>query len=295
MASYDLNENISFLGGITQNNLTSGNVTTIKGGYDVKSGSSTGYVVGAAYSIPDIAFRAEVLYQPKSKISTKTSYDGSSQSAFSAGALQVVGEQAAAAAIAGGATDPAIIQAAVAAALASPTAAGAVALASSTANGLNGDYDTEVSRPETLSINLQSGIATDTLILASYHRAKWSAAPVVIDVSAADTVNPKINETFSDSEKFTVGIGRKFSEKLSGSLSYSKEKGDGDRATSLFTFSNGRETLSAGLRYTVDNMDITFGVSRSQLGDVSVDGGAGDIVYAGNSVTAMGVKVAFAF
>lgn len=66
MASYDLNENISFLGGITQNSLTSGNVTTIKGSYDVKGASSTGYVLGAAYSISDIAFRAEVLYQPAS-------------------------------------------------------------------------------------------------------------------------------------------------------------------------------------------------------------------------------------
>ena len=58
---------------------------------------------------------------------------------------------------------------------------------------------------------------------------------------------------------------------------------------------NGTETISAGLRYTIDNMDISVGVSRSTLGDVTVDGGAGPIVYKGNSVTAMGVKVAFAF
>ena len=68
--SYDLKENISFLGGITQNSLTSGNVTTIKGSYHVKGASSTGYVLGAAYSNPDIAFRAEMLYQPASKVKT---------------------------------------------------------------------------------------------------------------------------------------------------------------------------------------------------------------------------------
>ena len=84
MASYDLNENISFLGGITQNSLTSGNVTTIKGSYDVKGASSTGYVLGAAYSIPDIAFRAEVLCQSASQVKTKTSYDGSKETAFTA-------------------------------------------------------------------------------------------------------------------------------------------------------------------------------------------------------------------
>lgn len=273
MLSYNLNDNISFLGGITQNNLTSGNVTTIKGSYDVQSGSSTGYMVGAAYSIPDIAFRAEVVYQPSSKISTKTTYDGSQQTAFTAGAYAET----------------------LAATLDASQAGIAAGQAAAAAAGLSGEYDTELSRPETLTINLQSGIATDTLMFASYHRAKWSGAPVIIDVDTAPNIDPKINETFDDSEKFTIGVGRKFSDKLSGSLSYSKEEGGGDTATSLFTFSNGTETLSAGLRYTIDNMDISVGVSRSQLGDVTVDGGAGDIVYEGNTVTAMGVKVAFAF
>ena len=300
MASYDINENISFLGGITQNNLTSGNVTTIKGGYDIKSGSSTGYVFGAAYSIPDIAFRAEVLYQPQSKVSTRTTYDGSLQSAFSGAALKQAGEDAFIAALSNGdSVEDATLAAEDATDLNDPNSDGtaAVVAAATAAMGLNGDYDTEVSRPETLTVNLQTGIAADTLMFASYHRAKWSGAPVVVDVaSAADgDINPKIDETFGDSEKFTIGLGRKFSDKLSGSLSYSKEEGGGDTATSLFTFSNGTETLSAGLRYTVDNMDISFGVSHSQLGDVTVDGGAGDIVYKGNSVTAMGVKIAFAF
>ena len=273
MASYNINENISLLGGVTQNNLTDGNVTTIKGAYDVQSASSTGYVLGAAYSIPDIALRAEVLYQPASKVSTTTTYDGSAQTAFSAGAYAQTLE--------GGGTQ------AQAAAASQQAAAGA--------NTLSGDYDTELSRPESLTINLQSGIAADTLVFASYHRAKWSGAPVIVDVNALGTIDPKIDETFDDSEKFTIGVGRKFSDKLSGSLSYSKEEGGGDTATSLFTFSNGTETISAGLRYTIDNMDISVGVSRSTLGDVTVDGGAGDIVYKGNSVTAMGVKIAFAF
>ena len=89
---------------------------------------------------------------------------------------------------------------------------------------------------------------------------------------------------------------RKFSDKLSGSLSYGKEEGGGDTAESLCTFSNGTETISAGLRYTIDNMDISVGVSRSMLGDVTVNANSvGDIVYKGNSVTAMGVKIAFAF
>ena len=247
MAAYNINENMSLLGGLTYNNLASGNVTTIKGSYEVTGTSSTGYLLGGAYSIPDIAFRAEVLYQPKSKLNTMTAYDAT-----------------------GGVYD--------------------------LVKGLiNGNKDTEINRPETLTLNLQSGIAKDTLILASYHRAKWSGARVFIDGTQLTGVDPRINETFGDSEKFTIGVGRKFSEQLSGSLSYSNEKGGGDTSTSLFTFSNGTQTLSAGLRYTIDNMDISFGVSHAQLGDVTVNGGLGNIVYDNNSVTSMGVKFAYAF
>ena len=253
MAAYNVNCNMSFLGGVTNNQLTTGNVTTIKGSYNVTGSSSTGYVLGGAYSIPQIAFRAEVLYQPKSTTNTTTNYDAT-DGLYDAAKLTI-----------------------------------------------NGNKDTEVSRPEMLSINLQSGIATDTLMFASYHSAKWKDARVFIDgtqipnANPALAVDPRINESFGDSEKFLIGVGRKFSDTLSGSLSYSKEEGGGDTATSLFTFSNGTETLSAGLRYTIDNMDISFGVSHSQLGDVSVNGGLGNIVYEGNTVTAMCLKIAFAF
>jgi long-chain fatty acid transport protein len=178
-------------------------------------------------------------------------------------------------------------------------AAAAWALGGGGAQSLTGDYDTEVSRPESLKINVQSGIAADTLLFASYHRAKWSGAPVLVDVTSAagGLVDPKIDETFDDSEKFSIGVGCKFSERLSGSLSYSKEEDIGADATSLFTFSNGTKTIIAGLRNTIDNMNISVGVSRSTLSDITVDGGLpnGDIVYKGNSVTAVGVKIAFVF
>jgi long-chain fatty acid transport protein len=121
--------------------------------------------------------------------------------------------------------------------------AAAGALGGGGAQSLSGDYDTEVSRPESLKINVQSGIGADTSLFASYHRAKWSGAPVLVDVASAagGLVDPKIDETFDDSEKFSIGVGRKFSERLSGSLSYSKEEGIGADATSLFTFSNAQK------------------------------------------------------
>lgn len=75
MARYVLNENVSFIGGLTQNTLTSGSVTTIGGSYDINGASENGYNAGVAYQIPEIALRAELTYQPATKITTTTEFD----------------------------------------------------------------------------------------------------------------------------------------------------------------------------------------------------------------------------
>ena len=76
MVRYSLNENISLIGGLTQNALKDGNVTTLVGSYNVSGKNEQGYVIGAAYSIPEIALRAELTYQPKTTIQTYAAYTG---------------------------------------------------------------------------------------------------------------------------------------------------------------------------------------------------------------------------
>lgn len=248
MLKYKLNDNISLIGGMTQNTLKAGNVTTLGGSYDVSGTSEQGYVVGAAYSIPEIALRAELTYQPKTDFATTTSYTPS------AGA----------------------------------TLAGAFALPNSA---------TTLSLPDTIAFNFQTGIAADTLLTASYRKASWGKSQINIAAPVA------IATEFSDSTSYSVGVGRKFTDNLSGSITYSKEDGSSSTSTSLFTVSNGSEAISIGLQYKLDNMTISGGVSQRNVGDVTVDPGfvapsplAGQtMVYSGNSVTAMGVKIAFAF
>ena len=83
---------------------------------------------------------------------------------------------------------------------------------------------------------------------------------------------------------------------FSASLTYSKEEGSSSTSTSLFTVSNGSEAVSIGLQYKLDIITVSGGISRRNVGDVTVtDPAAGQMIYTGNSVTAMGVKIAFAF
>ena len=203
MVNYQLNENMSFLGGITNNSLEDSSVKTLAGTYSVASATEQGYIVGAAYSVPEIALRTEVTYQPKTELKTTADFLGS--------------------AALGGAT--------------------------------RSDKASSVSLPDTLALSFQTGIAEDTLLMASYRKSTWSKAQItstifnateVGAIPALDGVN--IKTEFEDSEAFSIGIGRKFSDTLSGSLTYAKEEDSSKPATSLFTVSNGSEAISLGLQ-----------------------------------------------
>ena len=260
MARYNLNDNFSFIGGITQNSIKGGNVTTLAGSYDVASESSNGYIGGVAYSIPEIALRAELTYQPKTKFATTT--------AFTPSAVGICG---AAAADGADCTVPEVYGAYL-------------------TNMTTTASATTLSLPDTLAFNFQTGIAENTLMTASYRKASWGKSQINIAAPIS------IGTTFSDSTAYSVGIGRKFSESFSASLTYSKEEGSSSTSTSLFTVSNGSEAVSIGLQYKSDNITVSGGISRRNVGDVTVtDPAAGQMKYTGNSVTAMGVKVAFAF
>ena len=274
MAIYNLNGNFSFLGGVTQNNIGDGNVTTLGGSYAVSSTSKMGYLIGVAYSMPEIALRAELTYQPQTKFATTTAFAPSDA---------VVCAQMAGLTPPVDCTIPAnnLVFAGTKAAI---TAAGAASV-------------TNLSLPDTIAFNFQTGIAKDTLMTASYRKSSWGKAQINIAAPVAITTN------FDDAVSYSLGIGRKFSDNLSGSITYSKEESTGSTSTSLFSVSDGSEAISVGLQYKQDNMAISGGISQRKVGDMTVDPGflapnplAGSTMnYSGNTVTAMGLKVSFSF
>jgi len=141
---------------------------------------------------------------------------------------------------------------------------------------------TNLSLPDTFAINFQTGIAADTLLTASYRKASWGKSQITIAAPATASIETE----FSDSEAYSIGVGRKFSESLSGSITYSKEQGGKSTSTSLFSVSNGSEAISIGLQYKQENMTISGGISQRNVGDITVtDATAGQMIYKGNSVT----------
>jgi len=136
--------------------------------------------------------------------------------------------------------------------------------------------DSKMAIPKATTIKFQTGIAEDTLLMASAHRVNWSAAQIDVNIAGASSLD--VESEFSDTTAYS-------------------EKGAGATSGSGFTMSNGSKTLSLGLKYQTNNLTLSGGVSYTKVGDVDVSalGGLLTAAYADNSVTAVGLKASFDF
>ena len=255
MGRYSLSDNWSATVGLRQAKLKASTVTTVAAAYNIDATSKTGMVYGIAYEIPKYALKVEVLQSE----------------AITMG-------------LTGTATN---------ANFPSPFDLAATA---------------QLNIPEATTLKIETGIAENTLLMVSAHRVKWGTSQIVVDVAGVPNVPGVIasdsldtGSKFSESTSYSVGLGRKLSEDTAVSLTYSWENGAGAAATSPFTMSNGSKTLSAGVKHKIDAFTISAGVSYTKAGDVNVthmSGGSPSGLtasYAGNSVTAFGLKVGYNF
>lgn len=146
--------------------------------------------------------------------------------------------------------------------------------------------------PETLTLKFQTGVSQKTLILASAHHAKWGSAQIIADV-AVDALD--VSSAFQDTTAYSLGLAHRINERTIASLSYSQEEGSGSTSTSAFTMTNGSKSLSLGVKYNIDAISITGGLTHSKVGDVTVSSSGLSSIYKGNSVTAIGIKVGYNF
>ena len=155
----------------------------------------------------------------------------------------------------------------------------------------------QIKTPEVLMLEFQSGVAANTLVFGSIRHAKWEDAQVKMSAAYG---NAQLSD-FDNSTTYTLGVGRKFSDSFSASLSASVDTGDGDDASLLAP--TGRSTaISLGGKYTLNNgMAISGGVSHrvynsaTWYGNDSELGGGDDVTFGDNSVTTLGMKLSVSF
>lgn len=156
-----------------------------------------------------------------------------------------------------------------------------------------------MSIPQSVKLNFQSGIAANTLLFGSIHQASWKSAQIEIPQIGAGTLGggvDGISSDFANRTTYSIGIGRKFTEQISGLISYATEAGGGKTTADPFTLRNGYQSISLGARYNTGNMTISGGYNYTMPGDVDLAHASGlTASYKNNTVSAVGLKVGFSF
>ena len=249
LARYKFDNNFSIHGGLRGSKADG--VVDLRGaaygpvnGYSVTMDDDwgVGYVIGAAYEIPDIAGRISLTYNSsiKHKFDTTETLGG---------------------------------------------------------NPLGPESTTEVKTPQSLTLEGQTGIAADTLLFGSIRWAKWSEFRVDPEVFSRPEVTGGGLVDLNNSTTYTVGIGRKFTDNWSGSVTFVYEP-TGDDLVSPLAPTNGRKGITLAAIYTMDNIKITTGINYSKLGDARPETGTPDTERAkmeNSDVWGVGIRIGYSF
>ena len=167
-----------------------------------------------------------------------------------------------------------------------------------TSSGLGGPNasTTDITTPQSLNLEFQSGVAKDTLVFGSVRWVDWSnfainPADYVLLTSGVPLVSYE-----RDMVTYTLGVGRKLSDTWSVAASFTYEPHQGYFFGNLGP-ADGRKSITLAAIRTQGNTKITAGISYTMIGDAQTVAGpyAPAGVFTGNSAIAAGVKVGFTF
>lgn len=212
LLAYDVSDRIKIYGGPIIQSITPQASVSFLSNYNVEADEDYGfgYTVGAAYSIPDIAFRAAITYRS----SIEHEFDTTE---------------------------------------------------TSDALGTN-QTETTTETPQSITIDLQSGIAEDTLLFGQINWVDWSEFAISPPNYVTLTGGRPLVDYEEDWVTYTLGIGRRFDENWSGAVSITYEPQTDTELTSLGPV-DGRIGLNVGATYETETMKMSGGISYTRLGE----------------------------
>jgi long-subunit fatty acid transport protein len=158
-----------------------------------------------------------------------------------------------------------------------------------------GTTPTDVTLPQSVNLDFQTGIAKDTLLFGQVRWVDWSAFKVDPAFFTPRAGGGLIS--LDDSITYSIGVGRRFTENWAGSVSIQYED-DGDPLVSPLAPTNGRFGVTLGAVYTKDNLKISSGINYTWLGDAQPETGTPDTAradFTDNTSVGIGVRVAYTF
>ena len=184
-------------------------------------------------------------------------------------------------------------------------------------NGFNGAQETTIETPQSVNLDLQTGIMSNTVAFANLRWVNWkdfSIRPHSFGVAAGAATSSTPTTALQNPGKgfdlvaykddqisATVGVGRKFNDLWAGNVSVGWDSGAGDPVTTLGP-TEGYWNLGLGLQYSpTPSTFIAGGVKYFWLGDAKAQSGAqfgtNDYVaeFKDNDALAYGLKIGYKF
>lgn len=157
------------------------------------------------------------------------------------------------------------------------------------------ESDTDVTTPQAVNLDFQTGIAADTLLFGSVRWAEYST--VIVQPTPLTSSITEIEDGYT----YTVGIGRRFNEQFSASISATIDTEGEDDLVSPLGPTNGSYSIGVAGQYALnDAITLSGGIRYVALGDArpELDVPAEDTPYAeleDNSAIAIGFKIGYNF
>lgn len=171
---------------------------------------------------------------------------------------------------------------------------------------------TRITLPQSVNLDLQSGVAPDTLAFLNVRWVDWSSFVIQPHKFAQLSRNPLVQSTTGKPEfnlvsyskdqiSANLGVGRKFSDRWSGNVSVGWDSGAGNPVSTLGP-TKGYWNTGVGVQFSpAKNYFISGGVKHFWLGDTKAQSGAqagsSDYIadFKDNKAWAYGLKIGYRF
>ena len=161
---------------------------------------------------------------------------------------------------------------------------------------------TEVTTPQSVTLDFQSGVAADTLVFGSIRWVDWTEFDITPQQYQGATGGSLVAYD-DDTTTYELGVGRRFTENFSGAITLGYEGSNGGFSSNLGPTDGNRSIGIGGTYDTGNGIEISAGVRYIEIGDAETvlarDPGTGAPTltsdFSDNSAVAFGMSVAYTF
>ena len=162
--------------------------------------------------------------------------------------------------------------------------------------GTGVESTTTINTPQSVNLDFQTGIAPGTLLFGGIRWVEWSEFDITPQVYEGLTSGGSLVSYDDDTITYSLGLGRQLNDQWSVAGSVAYEPSTGGFASNLGP-TDGFLRLGVGATYTMDAMDVSFGVTYAFIGDAetTLDDVNAAGVFEDNTGWGAGVRIGYRF